>query len=171
MHLSHTKLVRQLFLVKLKDTYSRIYIHHHHHKHHTYSGNTFHISCSICNLNDIDRSLYSGWSECDVCNILCLTPARLPSSVKPTVGALVLAHDCTRYGRRLGHPLGEGGVGQQEENEDHLESELSIIFITPADLSIYEIQVIAFGSKGISRQIQSGPRGKKVREFYKIKGE
>ena len=87
-------------------------------------------------------SLYSGWSECDVCNILCLTPARLPSSVKPTVRALVLAQDCTRYGRRLGHPLGEGGAGQQEENEDHLESELSIIFITPADLSIYEIQVI-----------------------------
>ena len=71
-----------------------------------------------------------------------LPPARFPSSVKPTVRALVLAQDCTRYGRRLGHPLGEGGVGQQEENEDHLESELSIIFITPADLSIYEIQVI-----------------------------
>ena len=108
----------------------------------THSRNRFHISCGICSLIGILRSLDSGWNECDVCNILCLTPARPPSSVKPTVGALVLAHDCTRYGRRLGHPLGEGGVGQQEENEDHLESELSIIFITPADLSIYEIQVI-----------------------------
>ena len=92
-------------------------------------------------MNGIDRSLNKGWSECDVCNVLCLTPARLPSSVKPTVGALVFAQDCTRYGRRLGHPLGEGGAGQQEENGDHLESELSIIFITPADLSIMKYKL------------------------------
>ena len=139
MHLSHAKLVRQLFFVKLKDTYS-LYIHHHHH----YSGNMFHISCSICSLIRMLCSLNKGWSECDVCNVLCLTPARLPSSVKPTVEALVTAQDSTRYGRRLGHPglPGEGGAGQQEDGEDHLESELSIIFITPADLSIYEIQVI-----------------------------
>ena len=160
MHLSHTKLVRQLFLVKLKDTYIRIYIYHLHHKHHTYSGNRFHISCGICSLNGIDRSLNKGWSECDVCNVLCLTPARLPSSVKPTVEALVTAQDSTRYGRRLGHPRlpGEGGAGQQEDGEDHLESELSIIFITPADLSIYEIQVIVpwETSLSVSSSLDSG---------------
>ena len=138
MHLSHAKLVRQLFFVKLKDTYS-LYIHHHHH----YSGNMFHISCSICSLIRMLCSLNKGWSECDVCNVLCLTPARLPSSVKPTVEALVTAQDSTRYGRRLGHPglPGEGGAGQQEDGEDHLESELSIIFITPADLSIMKYKL------------------------------
>ena len=33
-------------------------------------------------------------------------------------------------------------------------------FITPADLSIYEIQVIAFGAKEISRSDQFRPKGR-----------
>ena len=61
-------------------------------------------------------------NECDVCNILCLTPARLPRDVKLTVEALVFALDLTLGFVRLRHPghTGEGGPSHQEEGEDHL---------------------------------------------------